>query len=469
MLCQRYPDRAPQILVFYAQAIEFRQALLDSSRRTESLHEEVRWFDVEENPKPDGGQHSQLFSLPTPSAEEAEKYDSILASAIQDMELRNAAHVRCGEGLDLAPCLETNSEVYIPSSKSSNPMGDEDQNVRFRETMTLSSATTPRIVSPQTIVCTDIHSVGEADQDFRQEIGSRPNATYYRKSFVQAIEHSLDIEDDRSPTIDFELSFSEIQSQQRTASFAESAPTVVHRERGRERRSDDGERLGVQEEMQGQGIRNSVGSYARKNQENDKGRAKDETGGEEAGSNYKDETLGASSDLLRETQLIQSATRGLADSIESGRRSSTHHSNKRLPEYTIDADPPSKRPKAATHVDNESLTANATTTSTEIPIDQSFWDEWDLKRAAMTDHDQQTAQSVKAAQVWKRLSANQSLGLSRSRGKQNTSLRNVDKLVTMVLAVANCYAFGALKESYVFCNGTEQLGPPSCLATILRS
>jgi hypothetical protein len=26
------------------------------------------------------------------------------------------------------------------------------------------------------------------------------------------------------------------------------------------------------------------------------------------------------------------------------------------------------------------------------------------------------------------------------------SLRNVDKLVTMVLAVANCYAFRALKE-----------------------
>jgi hypothetical protein len=87
---------------------------------------------------------------------------------------------------------------------------------------------------------------------------------------VQAIKHSLDTEDDRSLTIDFELSFPEIQSQQRTVSFAEAAHTVVHREWGSEKRSDDDEKLGVQEEMQGQGIRNSMGSYARKKKENDK-------------------------------------------------------------------------------------------------------------------------------------------------------------------------------------------------------
>ncbi|KAK5065426.1 hypothetical protein LTR84_001264 [Exophiala bonariae] len=448
MLCQRYPDRAPQILVFYAQAIEFRQTLLDSSRRSESLDEEVRWFDAEENSRPDGTQHSQLFSLPTPVAEEAGEHDSILASAVQGMELRNEAHVRWGEGLDLAPCLETNSEVDISSSKSSNTIDDEDQNVRFRETMTLSSATTRRIVSPQTSVCTDIHSVGEADQGFRRETGPQHDATYYRKLNVQAIERSLDTEDDRSPTIDFELSFPEIQSQQRTVSFAEAARTVMHREWGSEKRSDDDEKLGVQEEMQEQGIRNSMESYARGKKENDKGRAEDETDGEEAGNNDEDddETFSASPDRVREKELIEPATVRLAGSIELGERSSNHQSNKRPVECTVNAGPSSKRTKATTHVDNGSLTAGATTTSAENHVDQSFWDEWDMKRAAMTNHDQQTDQSVKAARVWRRLSAKQSLGLSRSRRGQNTSLRYVDKLVTMVIAVANCYAFGALKE-----------------------
>lgn len=274
MLCQRHPDRAPQILAFYAQAIEFRQALLASSRRSESLHEEPRWFVAEEHPRPDERQHSPRFSLPTPVAEEAEEHDSMLTSAVQDMELRNVADVRCGGGLDLAPCLEPNSEVYIPSSKSPTSMDDEDHNVRFRGTMTLSSARTRRTISPQPNVCTDIHSVG-----FRRDTGPQHDATYHRKSLVQAIEHSLDTEDDRSPTIDFELSFPEIQSQQRTVSFAETAHTVVHREWGSERRSDDEKMLGVQAEMQGQGIRNSVGRYARKDKENDKGRAEDETGG----------------------------------------------------------------------------------------------------------------------------------------------------------------------------------------------
>jgi hypothetical protein len=224
--------------------------------------------------------------------------------------------------------------------------------------------------------------------------------------------------------------------------------TVSCNARGEERGPDDDEKLGVQEEMQGQELGKSVGTYARKDQENDKERAKDEMGGEEAGNNGEDEdeTLSASPDLLREKELIESATRALADSIRPGRRSSNHYSNKRPLEDTVPAGPPSKRSKAATHVDNEFRAAGTTTTSAENPVDQSFWDEWDIKRAAMTNHDQQTDQSVKAVRVWRRLSTKHSSGLSRSRRGQDTSLRNVNKLVTMVLAVANCYAFGALKE-----------------------
>jgi hypothetical protein len=106
----------------------------------------------------------------------------------------------------------------------------------------------------------------------------------------------------------------------------------------------------------------------------------------------------------------------------------------------------SKRPKVATHVDIEFQTPGTTTTSLQTPVDHAFWDEWDMKRAAMTNHDQQTDQSVKAVRVWRRLATNHNSGLSRSRGGRDMCLRNVDKLVTMVLAVANCYAFGALKE-----------------------
>lgn len=69
-----------------------------------------------------------------------------------------------------------------------------------------------------------------------------------------------------------------------------------------------------------------------------------------------------------------------------------------------------------------------------------------MKRAAMTNHNQQADHSVKAVRVWRRLSMKHSSGFSRSRKEQDTSLRNVDKIFTMVLAVANCYAFGALKE-----------------------
>lgn len=149
---------------------------------------------------------------------------------------------------------------------------------------------------------------------------------------------------------------------------------------------------------------------------------------------------------MREKELIEHATVRLAGSIELGERSSNNQANKRSVEYTSNAGPSSKRSKATTHVDNESVTAGAITTRAENHVGQSFWDEWDIKRAAMTNHGQQTDQSVKAARVCRCLSAKQSSGLSCSRRKQNTSLRNVDKLITMVLAVANCYAFGALKE-----------------------
>jgi hypothetical protein len=64
----------------------------------------------------------------------------------------------------------------------------------------------------------------------------------------------------------------------------------------------------------------------------------------------------------------------------------------------------------------------------------------------MTSDDQQPDWSVKAVRVWRRLSGKHSSGSSRSRMGRNTPQRNVNKLATMVLAVANCYAFGALKE-----------------------
>jgi hypothetical protein len=445
MICQRYPDLAPQIVAFYAQAIEFRQALLASLRKCESPQEGVRWFDAEENPRPDRSEYSPTLGPATAAVEED---DATLASAVQHLDLLSVDNIQSGGDSDSAPCLETSSGTYIPFSNDFKAINDENPKIRFQGTTISSGARTCRTVPPQITLYTNLHSQGGADQEFGRELEPQRADTYYRKTLVQAIEHSLDTQDSRSPTIDFELSFQEVQTpQQQTTLPVELAGSVVDREKGRKRGLHDNEKWGAQKEKQGQELENLAESYTRKDQENDKERAKDEMDGEEAGNNDEDEdeTVRGSPDPVREKELIESATRARADSIGLGGSSSNHQSNKRPLEDTVPKGPPSKRSKAATHVDNEFRTPDTTTTSTGTP-DQSFWDEWDMKRAAMTNHGQETDQSVKAVRVWRRLSTKHSPGLSRSPGGQDTSLGNVDKLVTMVLAVANCYAFGALKE-----------------------
>jgi hypothetical protein len=73
-----------------------------------------------------------------------------------------------------------------------------------------------------------------------------------------------------------------------------------------------------------------------------------------------------------------------------------------------------------------------------------------MERAAMTNENQHSEWSVSGVRVWRRLSEKYSSGSSRGRKGRETPQRPVGKLATMVLAVANCYAFETLKEAVGF-------------------
>jgi hypothetical protein len=96
---------------------------------------------------------------------------------------------------------------------------------------------------------TSFSSQDGADQEFGREPEPQRAVTYYGKSSVHAIEHSLDTHDGRSPTIDFELSFQEVQTPQQPKIFTCGACKQCRGSRGGERGGlDDNERFGAQKE-----------------------------------------------------------------------------------------------------------------------------------------------------------------------------------------------------------------------------
>jgi hypothetical protein len=98
------------------------------------------------------------------------------------------------------------------------------------------------------------------------------------------------------------------------------------------------------------------------------------------------------------------------------------------------------------------------TVTPETSSDQSYWKEWDMKREAEIDHDVQRTGTVKAVRVWDRFCNRPGLDSASSEHLQGISSHRVNILVTMVLAVANPYAFGALKRATI---AVQQDGMPS--------
>ena len=397
MICQWYPALAPQITAFYAQGIEFQQALLDSFQNSESLYDRIRWFDEEENARPDSS--SELFSPLDPSTTAVDKNDSMLASPVQR------------EDLDFAPCLEASSETCIPSSKYFQTTDDQTPKIHFQGTRASMGVRPRRTVPPQLTVCTNLRYKDGADQE---RVPQRA-VTYDRKTLVQSIDHSSDTLDGRSPTLDFELSFHEVQAARRQITLpGKLADRAVGREKEKTRGPDDNKKVGIQNKKQGQKLRKSTGRYELKDQVDVEEGARDDADGEEAENDYEDdsETVDADPDLMRENKLTKFATRAIADSIVRDRRSSNHQSNKRAHQDAVAESPLSKRSKLTAHVDIECQTPSTTTTSTKNSFGESFLHKYDMKYKAMCNH----SPRVKAVDIWRCLSTNISSGRSRSEG-----------------------------------------------------
>lgn len=155
---------------------------------------------------------------------------------------------------------------------------------------------------------------------------------------------------------------------------------------------------------------------------------------EQDGDDYESLTSSPSPTPVRRKKLKHSIRRAPAHSIGREVRSTIHQSNKRPFGDTTPKSSPSKRSKTITHVDNDLRTPGTNFTSTKVSVDLLFWDEWDMKQAATTNSPQLSDQSVKAGRVWRLVSMKHSSELTRNR------------LVIMVLAIANRHAFRAVKE-----------------------
>jgi hypothetical protein len=129
MLCQRYPDVAAQIVVFYAQAEEFRRALLPSSQNAESVREREICFNVNESTTPDSiGPSPTLESRTAP----VERDDSLLVSAVEHFDFPDFNYNQGQANLDALPYPETNSEICTLPFKDVNAANDEETSKKYR-------------------------------------------------------------------------------------------------------------------------------------------------------------------------------------------------------------------------------------------------------------------------------------------------------------------------------------------------
>ena len=104
-----------------------------------------------------------------------------------------------------------------------------------------------------------------------------------------------------------------------------------------------------------------------------------------------------------------------------------------------------KKSKVSNNEGTNNLPSEPVAADAELQEKQSYWDEWDMKRVE-AHHFHDDGKSIKAVQVLRRLTSRHNPTPSSSRSRLDLSPGHINALVTMVLAVANGHAFGALKE-----------------------
>ncbi|KIW35841.1 uncharacterized protein PV06_11825, partial [Exophiala oligosperma] len=147
---------------------------------------------------------------------------------------------------------------------------------------------------------------------------------------------------------------------------------------------------------------------------------------------------------------------GLSDSSRARMKHVVRSSNKRSI-HTVGPETPTKKPRGTGSTSTTQLQSAASAT-TGSPTDQSYWEEWDMKREPHTSHVAHTTGTIKAIRLWDRFCRRPGLSFANSAYPQGVSPHRVNILVTMVLAVGNSHGFGALKRAMV---AVQQGGAPS--------
>ncbi|KIW35837.1 uncharacterized protein PV06_11830, partial [Exophiala oligosperma] len=147
---------------------------------------------------------------------------------------------------------------------------------------------------------------------------------------------------------------------------------------------------------------------------------------------------------------------GLSDSSRARMKHVVRSSNKRSI-HTVGPETPTKKPRGTGSTSTTQLQSAASAT-TGSPTDQSYWEEWDMKREPHTSHAAHTTGTIKAIRLWDRFCRRPGLSFANSAYPQGVSPHRVNILVTMVLAVGNSHGFGALKRAMV---AVQQGGAPS--------
>ncbi|KAK5212209.1 hypothetical protein LTR41_002451 [Exophiala xenobiotica] len=330
ILCQRYPDLAAQIVIFYAQAEKFRRAFLPSSQNAESAREREICFNVNESTTPDSiGPSPTLDSRTDP----VERDDSLLVSAVEHYDFPDFNYNQGQANLDALPCLETNSETYTLPFKEVNAANDEEASRSIDANCELGDPNPGPIIPSHKTVYTDFHFKSGEDQSFDKEPGPESDITSNRKVHTYGTEHTSDTQDHRSHSIGFVPFSPEEQGlrQRRTLPMNFEDSSEAHEE---ERES---EAQGTAEE----GMKNKKPRREYRNvAESDSGKPqKDESQQEdEAQQEYTDEhtdqeecqTSSASPIPVRQKKLKNSTRRAPANSIGRERRSASHQSNNDL-------------------------------------------------------------------------------------------------------------------------------------------
>ncbi|KAK5020782.1 hypothetical protein LTS07_011434 [Exophiala sideris] len=115
----------------------------------------------------------------------------------------------------------------------------------------------------------------------------------------------------------------------------------------------------------------------------------------------------------------------------------------------IPSETPSKRLKKRGSTQQQASPSQSRSKKKEVIPVESYWDEWDAKRESELQPGDTNRQTIKAVRVWRRLSSH-TPAPSPDRHQGALSRDRVDSVVKMVLAVANNYAFSALKEVIFF-------------------